>query len=373
MNHHPNPELRLPEVEMSHDQLHCIISKLTPLQPILASRRIDCRSVDSKNSRARDFRLNKARLAANRAQQTDLGDFLSDLALLKHTESIAAAGDHVSQEYICDLLSLRRNGCTEGSDIGLIGHITQHIILRRRKMQLLLSRPCNVASLSLPLSLPFSLCTGRLLQQDNRLRWLIHANFFLDEKNIQRKNMKKKFQRKNFFGVNQPPAMADLRQQKVFEKIVGGDQPLNEMFTIVYFTRALNNNVCAAGARALLQNSVFFLDLYISFFQISNFFQLLSFFCFQPFEAVFSAENESSFCPYLTSDCLSDKTVDFFQMYNVLSAVNISANVYVRAQEGSKKMTNSDNEENFYILLKLKLIQMSGVMVMVMEYPSLQH
>ena len=54
--------------------------------------------------------------------------------------------------------------------------------------------------------------------------------------------------------MNQPPAMADLRQQKVFEKIVGGDQPLSEMFTIAYFTRALNNNVCAASARVLLQN-----------------------------------------------------------------------------------------------------------------------
>ena len=91
-----------------------------------------------------------------------------------------------------------------------------------------------------------------------------HLFLFLDEK-----NMKKNFNEKkhtNFFGVNQPPAMADLRQQKMIEKIVGGDQPLNEMFTIVYFTRALNNNVCAAGARVLLQNSVFFLDLiFLSF------------------------------------------------------------------------------------------------------------
>eukprot|EP00116_Pleurobrachia_bachei_P011152 sb/3471414/ len=55
---------------------------LTPLQPILASRRI-VRLPLCKNSRACDFRLNKARLAANRAQQTDLGDFLADLALLK--------------------------------------------------------------------------------------------------------------------------------------------------------------------------------------------------------------------------------------------------------------------------------------------------
>eukprot|EP00116_Pleurobrachia_bachei_P017241 sb/3477503/ len=43
-----------------------MVNDLTPLQPILASRRTDCRSVDSKNSRTRDFRLTKARLAANR-------------------------------------------------------------------------------------------------------------------------------------------------------------------------------------------------------------------------------------------------------------------------------------------------------------------
>ena len=104
------------------------------------------------------------------------------------------------------------------------------------------------------------------------------------KKNIERKNMKKIFNEKkhtNFFGVNQPPAMADLRQQKVFEKIVGGDQPLNEMFTIVYFTRALNNNVCAAGVRVLLQNSVFFLDLkkFLSNFQLFSFFASSCVFC----------------------------------------------------------------------------------------------
>ena len=49
-----------------------------------------------------------------------------------------------------------------------------------------------------------------------RLRWLIHANFFLNEKISKEKNMKKNFNEKkhtNFFGVNQPPTMADLRQR----------------------------------------------------------------------------------------------------------------------------------------------------------------